>query len=106
MLAKRLLQASEAWSDVMKVLVVASEPVVRARRRGGTTDDADIMVVAPGRFTARSCALDSRTLMMRSDERSWRSAKPVEGLDDAGLDARGDTGRAMRSSNVLVAFRA
>jgi hypothetical protein len=65
MLAKRLPLASEMWRNVTKVLVVASEPISADRLRaalGGASDDAEIMVVA------------------------------VEGLDDAGLDARGDTG--------------
>lgn len=44
MLAKRFLLASEEWRDVMKVPVIASEPITADRLRaalGRATDDAD-----------------------------------------------------------------
>ena len=78
----------------MKVLVVASEPISADRLRaalGASTDDAEIVVVAP--------ALHLSALRFRlsdADEAIQRAElvqrETTEGLEDAGLDARGDTG--------------
>jgi hypothetical protein len=78
----------------MKVLVIASEPISADRLRatlGDTTDDAEIMVVAP--------ALHRSALqfwLSDSDEATQRAElvqrATVEGLSDVGLDARGDIG--------------
>ena len=78
----------------MKVLVVASEPITADRLRaalGAATDDAEIMVVAPALHLS---AL--RFWLSDADEAIQRAElvqrETTEGLDDAGLDARGDTG--------------
>ncbi len=83
----------------MKVLVIASEPISADRLRtalGNATDDAEIMVVAPALHRS---AL--RFLLSDADEAIERAElvqrETVEGLDDEGLDARGDTGGAIRS---------
>jgi hypothetical protein len=96
MLAKRFLPASEIGEDVMKVLAIASEPISADRSRtalGGATDDAEIMVVAPALHRS---AL--RFWLSDADEAIGRAAlvqtETVEGLDEAGLDARGDTGES------------
>ena len=95
----------------MKVLVTASEPVSADRLRaalGGATDDAEIMVVAPALHRS---AL--RFWLSDADEAIRRAAlvqrETVEGLHDAGLDARGDSGEfdpVKAVENVLVTFPA
>jgi hypothetical protein len=78
----------------MKVLVVASEPISADRLRtalGAATDDAEIVVVAPALHLS---AL--RFWLSDADEAIQRAElvqrETTEGLDDAGLEARGDTG--------------
>jgi hypothetical protein len=78
----------------MKVLVVASEPISADRLRaalGAATDDAEIVVVAPALHLS---AL--RFWLSDADEAIQRAElvqrETTEGLDDAGLDASGDTG--------------
>ncbi len=78
----------------MKVLVVASEPISADRLRaalGAATEDAEIVVVAPALHLS---AL--RFWLSDADEAIQRAElvqrETTEGLDDAGLDARGDTG--------------
>ena len=78
----------------MKVLVIASEPISADRLRealGGTADDAEIMVVAPAlhRSALRFWLSDADEAIRRAE---LVQRETVEGLDDAGLDARGDTG--------------
>ena len=95
----------------MKVLVIASEPISADRLRaalGGATDDAEIMVVAPALHRS---AL--RFWLSDADEAIRRAAlvqrETVEGLHDAGLDARGDSGEfdpVKAVENVLVTFPA
>ena len=95
----------------MKVLVIASEPVSADRLRaalGGATDDAEIMVVAPALHRS---AL--RFWLSDADEAIRRAAlvqrETVEGLHDAGLDARGDSGEGdpvKAVEDVLVTFPA
>ncbi len=95
----------------MKVLVIASEPISADRLRaalGGETDDAEIMVVAPA--VHRS---GLRFWLSDADEAIGRAGlvqrETVEGLDDAGLDARGDTGESdpvKAVEDVLVTFPA
>ena len=75
--AKRLLLASEPWGDVMNALVIASEPISADRspaELGGASDDAEIMVVAPALHRS-VLRFGPRTLMRRSDGRSWCSAR-------------------------------
>jgi hypothetical protein len=78
----------------MKVLVIASEPISADRVRatlGDTTDDAEIMVVAPAlhrsalRFWLSDCdeAVERAELVQR---------QTVKGLAEVGLDAHGDIG--------------
>ena len=95
----------------MKVLVTASEPVSADRLRaalGGATDDAEIIVVAPALHRS---AL--RFWLSDADEAIRRAAlvqrETVEGLHDAGLDARGDSGEldpVNAVQDVLVTFPA
>jgi hypothetical protein len=95
----------------MKVLVIASEPISADRLRaalGNTTDDAEIMVVAPALHLS---AL--RFWLSDSDEAIQRAElvqlETVEGLDDAGLDASGDIGEGdpvKAVEDVLVTFPA
>jgi hypothetical protein len=78
----------------MKVLVIASEPIFADRLRaalGDATDDAEIMVVAPAlhRSALRFWLSDSDEALQRAE---LVQRKTVEGLDDEGLDAHGDTG--------------
>jgi Pyridine nucleotide-disulphide oxidoreductase, dimerisation domain len=97
--------------DVMKVLVTASEPVSADRLRaalGGATDDAEIMVVAPAlhRSALRSWLSDADEAIRRA---ALVQRETVEGLHDAGLDARGDSGEfdpVKAVEDVLVTFRA
>ena len=94
MLAKRLPLASEMWRNVTKVLVVASEPISADRLRaafGGQADDAEVLVVAPAlhRTALRFWLSDADEAIRRAQ---LVQRETVEGLDDAGLDARGDTG--------------
>jgi hypothetical protein len=79
----------------MKVLVIASEPISADRLRAalgeGTTDDAEIVVVAPAlhRSALRFWLSDADEAIRRAE---LVQTETVEGLEDAGLDARGDTG--------------
>lgn len=78
----------------MKVLVVASEPISADRLRtalGAATDDAEIVVVAPAlHLSALHFWLSDADEAIQRAELVQRET--TEGLDDAGLDARGDTG--------------
>jgi hypothetical protein len=95
----------------MKVLVTASEPVSAVRLRaslGGSTGDAEIVVLAPALHRS---AL--RFWFSDADEAIRRAAlvqrERVEGLHDAGLDARGDSGEGgpvKAMEDVLVTFPA
>ena len=95
----------------MRVLVMASEPVSADRLRaalGGETDDAEIMIVAPAlhRSALRFWLSDADEAIQRAD---LVQRETVEGLDDAGLDARGDTGEGdpvQAIEDVLVTFPA
>ena len=80
----------------MKVLVIASEPISADRLRkalGGTADDAEIMVVAPAlhRSALRFWLSDADEAIRRAE---LVQQETVEGLDEAGLDAHGDTGES------------
>jgi hypothetical protein len=95
----------------MKVLVIASEPISADRLRaalGAATDDAEVMVVAPA---LHSSAL--RFWLSDADEAIQRAEsvqrETVEGFDDAGVDAHGDTGESdpvKAVEDVLVTFPA
>ena len=95
----------------MKVLVIASEPISADRLRaavGGVSDDVEIMVVAPALH--RSVV---RFLLSDADEAIRRAGlvqrETVEGFDDAGFDARGDTGESdpvKAVEDILVTFPA
>jgi hypothetical protein len=95
----------------MKVLVIASEPISADRLRaalGDSTDDAEIMVVAPAlhRSALRFWLSDADEAIRRAE---LVQRETVEGLDDAGLDARGDTGEGdpvKAVEDVLVTFPA
>jgi hypothetical protein len=95
----------------MRVLVIASEPVSADRLRaalGGATDDAEIMIVAPAlhRSALRFWLSDADEAIQRADRVQHET---VEGLDDAGLDARGDTGEGdpiQAVEDILVTFPA
>jgi hypothetical protein len=95
----------------MKVLVVATEPVSADRLRtalGAATDDAEIMVVAPAlhRSALRFWLSDADEAIRRAE---LVQRETTEGLDDAGLDARGDTGEGdpvKAVEDVLVTFPA
>jgi hypothetical protein len=95
----------------MKVLVIASEPISADRLRaalGDATDDAEIMVVAPAlhRSALRFWLSDADEAIRRAE---LVQRETVEGLDDEGLDARGDTGEsepAKAIEDVLVTFAA
>lgn len=111
MLAKWLLLASELWGVVMKVLVIASEPISADRLRaalGGASDNAEIMVVAPAlhRSVLRFWLSDADEAIRRAE---LVQRETVEGLDDAGIDARGDSGEGdpvKAVEDVLVTFPA
>ena len=80
----------------MKVLVIASESISADRLRealGGTADDAEIMVVAPAlhRSALRFWLSDADEAIRRAE---LVQQETVEGLDEAGLDAHGDTGES------------
>ena len=95
----------------MKVLVIASEPISADRLRaalGAATDDAEVMVVAPA---LHSSAL--RFWLSDADEAIQRAEsvqrQTVEGFDDAGVDAHGDTGESdpvKAVEDILVSFQA
>ncbi len=95
----------------MKVLVIASEPISADRLRatlGDTTDDAEIMVVAPALHRS---AL--RFWLSDSDEATQRAElvqrATVESLSHEGLDARGQIGEAkpvIAVQEALGTFRA
>jgi hypothetical protein len=97
--------------NVMKVLVIASEPISADRLRtalGNATDDAEIMVVAPAlhRSALRFWLSDADDAIRRAE---LVQRETVEGLDDEGLDARGDTGEGdpvKAVEDVLVTFPA
>jgi hypothetical protein len=95
----------------MRVLVITSEPISADRLRaalGGETDDAEIMIVAPAlhRSALRFWLSDADEAIQRAD---LVQRETVEGLDNAGLDARGDTGEGdpvQAIEDVLVTFPA
>lgn len=95
----------------MKVLVIASEPISADRLRvalGGETDDAEVMVLAPAlhRSALRFWLSDADEAIRRAE---LVQRETVEGFDDAGLDARGDTGEGdpvKAVEDVLVTFPA
>jgi hypothetical protein len=95
----------------MKVLVVATEPISADRLRaalGAATDDAEIMVVAPAlhRSALRFWLSDADEAIQRAE---LVQRETTEGLDDAGLDAHGDTGEGdpvKAVEDVLVTFPA
>ena len=95
----------------MKVLVIASEPISADRLRaalGQPTDGAEIMVVAPAlhRSALRFWLSDADEAIRRAEV---VQAETVEGLDDAGLDAHGDTGESdpvKAVADALVTFPA
>ncbi len=95
----------------MKVLVVATEPISADRLRtalGAATDDAEIMVVAPAlhRSALRFWLSDADEAIRRAE---LVQRETTEGLDDAGLDAHGDTGEGdpvKAVEDVLVTFPA
>jgi hypothetical protein len=95
----------------MKVLVIASEPVSADRLRaalGGETDNAEIMVIAPAlhRSALRFWLSDADEAIKRAGHVQQET---VEGFDDAGLDAQGDSGEGdpvKAVEDVLVTFAA
>jgi hypothetical protein len=95
----------------MKVLVIASEPISADRLRaalGETIDDAEIMVVAPAlhRSALRFWLSDADEAIRRAE---LVQRETVEALDDAGVDAHGDTGEGdpvKAVEDVLVTFPA
>jgi len=95
----------------MKVLVVATEPISADRLRtvlGAASDDAEIMVVAPAlhRSALRFWLSDADEAIQRAE---LVQRETTEGLDDAGLDAHGDTGEGdpvKAVEDVLVTFPA
>ncbi len=95
----------------MKVLVVATEPISADRLHtalGAATDDAEIMVVAPAlhRSALRFWLSDADEAIRRAE---LVQRETTEGLDDAGLDARGDTGEGdpvKAVEDILVTFPA
>jgi hypothetical protein len=95
----------------MKVLVIASEPISADRLRsalGGATEDAEIMVVAPAlhRSALRFWLSDADEAIRRADV---VQSETVDGFDDAGLDAHGDTGDGdpvKAVEDILVTFPA
>jgi hypothetical protein len=95
----------------MKVLVIASEPISADRLRaalGGETDNAEIMVIAPAlhRSALRFWLSDADEAIKRAGR---VQRETVEGLDDAGLDAHGDSGEGdpvKAVEDTLVTFAA
>jgi hypothetical protein len=95
----------------VKVLVVATEPISANRLRtalGAATDDAEIMVVAPAlhRSALRFWLSDADEAIRRAE---LVQRETTEDLDDAGLDARGDTGEGdpvKAVEDVLLTFPA
>jgi hypothetical protein len=95
----------------MKVLVIASEPISADRLRaalGEATDDAEIMVIAPAlhRSALRFWLSDADEAIQRAE---GVQRETVESLDDAGLDAHGDSGEGdpVRAvADTLVTFPA
>jgi hypothetical protein len=105
------LRASEVWRDVMRGLVIASEPITAERLRaalGEATGDAEIMVVAPAlhRSALRFWLSDADEAIRRA---GLVQRETVEGFDDAGFDAHGGTGESdpiKAVEDVLVTFPA
>ena len=95
----------------MKVLVIASEPISADRLRAAlaeTTDDAEILVVAPAlhRSALRFWLSDADEAIRRAE---LVQRETVEGLDDAGVDAHGVTGESdpvKAVEDALVTFPA
>jgi hypothetical protein len=95
----------------MKVLVIASEPISADRLRaalGETTDDAEILVVAPAlhRSALRFWLSDADEAIQRAE---LVQRETVEDLDDAGVDAHGITGESdpvQAVEDALVTFPA
>ena len=94
----------------MKVLVTASETVSADRlpaALGRATDDVEIMVVAPALHRS-ALRFGSPTPTRRYDGQDWCNARQ-SGLEDAGLDAHGDSGEGepvKAVEDVLVTFPA
>lgn len=95
----------------MKVLVIASKPISADRLRaalGEATDDAEVMVVAPAlhRSALRFWLSDADEAIRRAE---LVQRETVQSLDDAGLDAHGDTGEGdpvKAVEDILVTFPA
>jgi hypothetical protein len=95
----------------MRGLVIASEPITAERLRaalGEATGDAEIMVVAPAlhRSALRFWLSDADEAIRRA---GLVQRETVEGFDDAGFDAHGDTGESdpvKGVADVLVTFPA
>jgi hypothetical protein len=95
----------------MKVLVIASEPISADRlcaALGETTDDAEILVVAPAlhRSALRYWLSDAVEAIQRAE---LVQRETVEDLDDAGVDAHGITGESdpvQAVEDALVTFPA
>jgi hypothetical protein len=95
----------------MKVLVIASEPISADRLRaalGETTDDAEILVVAPAlhRSALRFWLSDADEAIQRAE---LVQRETIEDLDDAGVDAHGITGESdpvQAVEDALVMFPA
>jgi hypothetical protein len=95
----------------MKVLVIASEPISADRLRaalGAGADDAEIMVVAPAFHGSglRFWLSDADEAIRRAEQ---VQSETTQVLDDAGIDARGDTGEGdpvKAVEDVLVTFPA
>jgi broad specificity polyphosphatase/5'/3'-nucleotidase SurE len=95
----------------VKVLVIASEPISADRLRAAldaTTDDAEILVVAPAlhRSALRFWLSDADEAIRRAE---LVQRETVEGLDDAGVDAHGVTGESdpvKAVEDVLATFPA
>jgi hypothetical protein len=95
----------------MRVLVIVSEPISADRLRaalGETIDDAEIMVVAPAlhRSALRFWLSDADEAIRRAE---LVQRETVGALDDAGVDAHGDTGEGdpvKAVEDVLVTFPA
>jgi hypothetical protein len=91
--------------------VIASEPISADRLRaalGEATDDAEIMVIAPAlhRSALRFWLSDADEAIQRAE---GVQRETVESLDDAGLDAHGDSGEGdpVRAvADTLVTFPA
>lgn len=81
----------------MKILVIASEAIsadlLRAAVGADVADDAEVLVIAPALHTSplRFWLSDADTAIADADR---VQAESVDELDDAGIDATGDTGES------------